>query len=325
MRAVVITEPGGPEVLAVQDRPQPEPARCEILVRVVSSGVNRADLLQRAGNYPAPPGWPEDVPGLEFAGMVEATGPEASRWSVGDAVMGIVGGGGYAELLTTHEDTVVRVPERTDVLEAGAIPEVFMTAYDAVWRQMGLERGETLLVHAVGSGVGTAAVQVARAFGARTIGTSRTSEKLERAAELGLDHGVPGGDDWADRVLELTDGHGVHVILDLVGGPYLEENQRVLGRQGRHVVVGVGGGRSAVIDLRALMAKRGTIRGTVLRARPLEEKVELADDFGEHVLPLFDSGAIRPVVDRVLFPHDAPEAHRLLEENRTFGKVLLKW
>ncbi len=324
MRAIVIKRPGPPEVLVVEERPRPEPGEGEVRVAIAASGINRADLLQRTGNYPVPAGWPQDIPGLEFAGTVEAVGRGATRWSVGDAVMGIVGGGGYAEAVVTHESTVVRAPADMASVEAGAVPEVFMTAYDAVWRQMGLSAGETLLVHAAGSGVGTAAVQMARAFGARTIGTSRTPEKLERAAELGLDHGVS-GEDWPDQVLALTDGRGVDVILDLVGGPYLEGNQRVLATLGRHVVVGVPGGRSATFDLRALMAKRGTIRGTVLRARPVGEKAELAADFSERVLPLLDSGAIRPVVDRVLAPEEAPEAHRLLEENRTFGKVLLRW
>jgi putative PIG3 family NAD(P)H quinone oxidoreductase len=324
MRAIVITRPGPPEVLVVEERARPEPGEGEVRVAIAASGVNRADLLQRTGNYPVPAGWPQDIPGLEFAGTVEAVGRGATRWSVGDAVMGIVGGGGYAEAVVTHESTVVRAPADMTSVEAGAVPEVFMTAYDAVWRQMDLSEGETLLVHAAGSGVGTAAVQMARAFGARTIGTSRTPEKLDRAAELGLDHGVS-GEDWPEQVLGLTDGRGVDVILDLVGGPYLEGNQRVLATLGRHVVVGVPGGRSATFDLRALMAKRGTIRGTVLRARPVGEKAELAADFSDRVLPLLDSGAIRPVVDRVLAPEEAPEAHRLLEENRTFGKVLLKW
>jgi len=326
MRAVVISEPGGPDVLRVEERPRPELGPSEIRVRVASSGINRADLLQRQGRYPAPDGWPRDIPGLEFAGTVESVASEVGRWQVGDRVMGIVGGGGYAEALTTHQDAVVAVPEGLDTVEAGAIPEVFMTAFDAAWLQMDLVECETLLVHAAGSGVGTAAIQMARAFGAVTIGTSRTSEKLERAVDLGLDHAVLGGEnDWPAEVLALTDGRGVDVILDLVGGSYLPGNQKVMAAGGRHVIVGVPGGLEAPFNLRMLMSKRGTIRGTVLRARPLAEKIELARAFQERVLPAFEDGRLRPVIDRVLGPQEAPEAHRGLEANETFGKVLLDW
>jgi len=325
MRAVVIREPGGPEVLVVEERPLPLPGPGEVRVRVSAAGVNRADLLQRRGQYPTPPGWPADIPGMEFSGTVDATGPDVSRWRAGDPVMGIIGGGGYAEYVVTHEAAVLPVPEGLTSEEAGAIPEVFLTAFDAVFLQEGLVGGETLLVHAVASGVGTAALQLGRAFGARVVGTSRTPEKLARAAELGLDHPVLGDASWPERVLEITGGRGVDVILDLVGGPYLAGNQKVLAPRGRHIVVGVTGGAKAEVDLRALMGRRGSLRGTVLRARPLEEKVALTRAFAEQALPHFASGALRPVVDRVLPASEAPEAHRLLEANATFGKVLLRW
>jgi NADPH:quinone reductase-like Zn-dependent oxidoreductase len=264
---------------------------------------------------------------MECAGVVDALGEGVGRWVLGDAVMGIVGGGGYAEALVTHEDVLVRVPEGMSVADAGAIPEVFMTAFDAAWLQMGLLEGETVLIHAVGSGVGTAAVQMAAAFGCRSLGTSRTPSKLERAVELGLDHAVlaQGDSSWPQQVLDLTEGRGVDVILDLVGGAYLAGNQRVMAHRGRHVIVGVPSGQEASFDLRLLMAKRGEIRGTVLRARPTEEKAALARAFEQRVLPLFDRGRLRPVIDRVLRPEDAPESHRLLEANATFGKVLLSW
>lgn len=325
MRAVVISEVGGPEVLQVRDVPRPAPAEGEIRVRVVTSGVNRADLLQRRGGYAAPPGFPQDIPGMEFSGTVEAVGPGVHRWSEGDAVMGIVGGAAYAEYVVTHEDAAVPVPAGMDVGPAGAIPEVFMTAFDAVFLQEGLKEGETLLVHAVGSGVGTAALQLGVAFGARVLGTSRTPRKLELAAALGLEHAIPGDEDWPDRVMEVTGGRGVDVILDLVGGPYLAGNQKVLASRGRHVVVGVTGGALTDIDLRALMVRRGSIRGTVLRARPLEEKVALTRAFERDALAHFESGAMSPVLDRILPADEAPEAHRLLEDNVTFGKVLLRW
>ncbi|HKJ01569.1 MAG TPA: NAD(P)H-quinone oxidoreductase [Longimicrobiales bacterium] len=325
MRAVVMTEVGEPEVLQVREVPRPAPAAGEILVRVATSGVNRADLLQRRGGYAAPPGSPQDIPGMEFSGTVEAVGAGVGRWATGDRVMGIVGGGAYAEFVVTHADAAVAVPAGVDLERAGAIPEVFMTAFDAVFVQEGLQSGETLLVHAVGSGVGTAALQLGLAFGATVLGTSRTPDKLERAAALGLEHAVPGDDHWPERVMEITGGRGVDVILDLVGGPYLAGNQKVLAGRGRHIVVGVTGGARTEIDLRALMVRRGSIRGTVLRSRPVEEKIALTRAFARDALPSFASGDIEPVVDRILPAREAPEAHRLLERNATFGKVLLRW
>ncbi len=294
-------------------------------MRVASSGVNRADLLQRSGRYPVPEGWPEDILGLEFAGVVEALGPEVERWQVGNRVMGILGGGGYAQRAKTHGSAVVPVPDTVDLIEAGAIPEVFMTAFDAAVMQMELRSGETLLIHAVGSGVGTAAVQIANALGARTLGTSRTPEKLERAMALGLDHALTGDEHWPERVLELTEGRGADVILDLVGGPYLEGNQRALATQGRHVVVGVPGGSVATIDLRAMMGRRATLKGTVLRARSLEEKAALATAFEEFVLPMFADGRASPVIDRIVSPEGAAHAHRAMEANENFGKLLIRW
>jgi putative PIG3 family NAD(P)H quinone oxidoreductase len=325
MRAIVITEPGGPEVLQERDVPRPEPGPGEILVDVAASGVNRADLLQRRGGYAAPPDSPQDIPGMEFAGRVSALGGGVTRWREGDAVMGIVGGGAYAQSVVTHADAALPVPPGMDEVTAGAIPEVFLTAFDAAFVQEGLRDGETLLVHAVGSGVGTAALQLGRAFGAKVLGTSRTPEKLERAAALGLKHGIVGDEAWPDRVMEITGGRGADVILDLVGGPYLAGNQKVLAPRGRHIVVGVTGGPRTEIDLRALMGRRGSIRGTVLRARPLEEKVALTRAFERQALPRFGDGSIVPVVDRVLPAGKAADAHALLERNETFGKVLLRW
>jgi NADPH2:quinone reductase len=325
MRAVIITEPGGPEVLEIREVPTPEQGPAEILVRVAASGLNRADLLQRRGGYAVPPGAPGDIPGMEFSGTVAAVGAEVSRWSVGDRVMGIVGGGAYAEIVRCDEGSATAVPDRLDLVEAGAVPEVFFTAFDAVVLQAGLKHGETLLVHAAGSGVGTAAIQLGRTWGASVIGTSRTPAKLKAALDLGLTHAIAGGDGWPERVLEATEGRGVDVILDLVGGPYLAGNQRVLAMGGRQVVVGVPGGARAEIDLRALMARRGTIRGTLLRPRSLPEKAELVGFFEKQALPLLRSGALRPVVDMVYPATDVVEAHRAMEENRNFGKLLLRW
>lgn len=325
MRAVVIREPGGPEVLEPRDLPLPEPGPGEVRVRVATSGLNRADLLQRRGRYPVPAGSPKDIPGLELAGTVDALGEGVGSWSVGDPVMGILGGGGYAEYAVSPAATLVPVPEGMSPATAGAIPEVFMTAFDAAFVQEGLVAGETLLVHAVGSGVGTAAVQLARRAGARVVGTSRTPEKLHRARGVGLDEAVLADERWPERVLELTGGRGVDVILDLVGGPYLAGNQRVIAERGRHIVVGVPAGAEATLDLRGLMGRRASIRGTVLRARPLAEKEALARAFTRDVLPGFAAGELRPVIDRTFPAAEAAEAHRYMEENRNFGKILLEW
>lgn len=325
MQAVVIKAFGGPESMEMEERAPPEPGAEEILVRVRVSALNRADLSQRRGHYAAPPGWPADVPGLEFAGTVAGLGGGQTRWKVGDRVMGIVGGGAYAEFLVTHGSTAVGIPDGLSFREGGAIPEVFMTAYDALFRQVGLGRGETVLIHAVGSGVGTAAVQLAKAFGARSIGTSRSREKLERARSLGLGVGVPADEGWPQAVLDATKGRGVEVVLDLVGGAYLEGNQEVLAPGGRHIVVGVPGGGRAQIDLRKLMGKRATLRGTVLRARSVGEKAELAREFEATVLPLFRVGKLRPVIDRTFAAGEVRAAHRRMEENLNFGKILLEW
>ncbi len=325
MRAVVITEFGDPGVLRVQEVPRPRVGSQDVLVRVRSSGLNRADLLQRVGRYPAPPDSPQEIPGLEYAGTVEETGPEVTLWSPGDRVMGVVGGGGYAEFVSVQERTAVRVPAGISLEEAGAIPEVFMTAYDALFRQMGLSEGETVLIHAVGSGVGTAAVQLAQAAGVRSIGTSRTRDKLKRALELGLDVGILGDGDWPERVLEASGGIGVDLILDLVGGAYLEGNLKIMAPGARQIVVGVPSGGRAQIDLRLLMGKRALLKGTVLRARPLEEKIALAREFEHRVCPLFAARTVRPIVDSSFPAGRAPEAHHFMEGNGNFGKILLVW
>lgn len=325
MRAVVIREPGDADVLTLREVPLPEPGRGEVRVRVAASGVNRADLIQRQGRYPAPPGWPRDIPGLEFSGTVEALGRGVDGVEAGDRVMGIVGGGGCAEFLVTRPEELVRVPAGTELEEAGAIPEVFMTAFDAVLLQMELGLGELLLIHAVGSGVGTAALQLALSAGTEVVGTSRTPEKLDRARKLGLETPVEGGEGWAERLLAATGGRRPDVILDLVGGAYLAGNQEVLAERGRWIVVGVPGGAKAEVDLRRLMGRRASITGTVLRARPPREKAVLARAFDRRVVPLFEAGRLRPVVDTTFGPHEVAEAHRRMEANLNFGKLLVVW
>lgn len=326
MRVIEVAEYGGPEVLRLGERPDPEPSPGELRVKVGYSGVNRADLLQRRGRYPPPEGFPADVPGLEFSGVVESVGEGCKLRAAGDQVMGVVAGGGYAEKVVVPERQTIRIPEGMSEREAGGVPEAFMTAWDALFLQARLHAGETLLVHAVGSGVGTAALALARAAGVRTLGTTRTAEKLARVLEMGLDEGVLAGcgEDWVSEVLRRS-GRGADVILDLVGADYLEGNQRVLAPRGRWMVVGVPSGSVGKIDLRRLMGRRGSVTGTVLRARAVEERIALAREFERTLVPLFESQRLRAVVDRSFPAAEAARAHRYMEENRSFGAVVLSW
>ena len=325
MRAIVVSGAGGVEVLSEAERPTPVPGPGQILVRVHASALNRADLLQRRGGYAPPPGAPADIPGLEYAGEVEAVGDGALLWKAGDRVMGIVGGGGHAEYVVVHEREAIRAPERLSWEEAAALPEVFLTAYDA-FRQLDLRAGERLLIHAVGSGVGTAAVQLARVWGVTTLGSSRTADKLKRAAEVGLDVGIDASDGkWAARVEEATGGAGVNAVLELVGGSYLADSLRSLAPRGRLLLVGTVAGGKADLDLGLVLRRRLRLSGTVLRSRPIEEKIALAREFSDRVLPLFESSRLEPVIDRV-FPFSAiREAHTAMESNETFGKIVLSW
>jgi len=324
VKAVVITKAGGPEVLALRDVPDPSPGAGEILVRVRAAGINRADVLQRMGQYPAPPGAPADVPGLEYAGEVAALGVGSEGWKVGDRVMGLVPAGGYAECVTVNEAVALRIPAAWSFEQAAAVPEAFITAHDALVRQLGLRSGETVLIHAVGSGVGTAAVQLARAYGARTFGTSRSPQKLERARSLGLEIGIDSGaEDFAEVVRRHTGGAGVDMVLDLVGAPLLAGSIKALARGGRMIVVGLTGGRSATLDLGAVLSKRLTIVGTVLRARTLSEKINVTAHFAAEVMPLLEGGIVRPIVERSFPLAAAADAHRHLESNEVFGKLVL--
>ena len=326
MRAVVIARPGGPEVLELREVPQPVPGAGEILVRVAAAGVNRADILQRKGHYPAPPGSPADIPGLEYAGEVAALGRDTARWRPGDRVMGLVGGGACAEFLVTHADTAIPVPAAWPAADAGAVPEVFLTAFDALVLQLGMKAGETVLVHAVASGVGTAALQLVKAWGGRCIGTSRSAAKLERARALGLDVAVDSSrEDFAEAVRRETGGRGVDVVLDLVGGPFLEGNLKALAPRGRMIIVGLTAGRTAPLDMGVVLNKRLTLVGTAMRSRALEEKVAVARAFEGAVLPLFTAGRLRPVLDRAFPMAQVADAHRAVEADATFGKLVLIW
>jgi putative PIG3 family NAD(P)H quinone oxidoreductase len=297
-----------------------------VRVRVRAAGLNRADILQRMGRYPAPQGYPQEIPGLEFAGTVEQTGEEVRSLRVGQRVFGITAGGAQAEYVVVPEDTLVEIPANLDWTMAAAVPEVFITAHDALFTQAGLEMGERVLIHAAGSGVGTAAVQLAHAAGATTYGTSRTGEKLERARSLGLDEAVAVGNDpqvFAAAVREWTNGAGVNVILDLVGGAYLSANLNALAMKGRLMFVGTTAGASAELNLGIVMSKRLRLRGTVLRARSLEEKARAMRRFAAQVVPLLESGRVRPLIDRVYPMDEVSAAHARMESNESFGKIVL--
>jgi NADPH:quinone reductase len=303
--------------LEVVERPTPEPHADQVLVEVAGAGVNRADLIQRAGRYPAPPAWPEDVPGLELAGTVVATGANATVLKEGDDVFGIVGGGGHATHVLTPEALCARRPRGLDPVEAGGVPEVFVTAHDALVTRAGLRAGERILVHGVGSGVGTAAVQLARALGATTVGTSRTPEKLDRCRQLGLDEGVVAGEGMAERI------GTVDVVIDLVGGDYVAIDLEVCRSKGRIVVVGLLAGSTTRVDLGLLMRKRISLVGTVLRTRPEHEKAIAMARFSAEVVPLLERGILHPVIERVLPLEQARAAYDLVGSNKTFGKVVL--
>jgi putative PIG3 family NAD(P)H quinone oxidoreductase len=327
MKAVVITRFGGPEVLEIQDVPKPEPGPEEVVVRVRSTALNRADLLQRLGRYPAPPGAPQNIPGLEFAGEVAELGTNAHRWHEGDRVMGIVGGGAHAQFVTAHQDAVAALPPNLEWSAAGAVPEVFITAHDAL-QQAGFKAGENVLIHAVGSGVGLAAIQLVRALGGRAFGTSRTPDKIERAKAFGLESGFivpePGALSGLSSFAEsVTSGRGFDVVLDLNGGPYFAASLEGMALRGRIILIGGVAGSKADVDLSQILRKRLHVIGTVLRARSLQEKIATTNAFAQEVTPLLAKGTIRPVIDSIFPLEKIQDAHRRLESNQTFGKVVL--
>lgn len=324
MKAIVITRPGEPEVLAPAEVADPDCGPDEVLVRNHATALNRADLLQRRGRYPAPPDVPADIPGLEFAGVVERCGARVRGLLPGDRVMGLLGGGGYAERVAVHERICLRIPPALPFEDAAAVPEAFLTAYDALFDRGLLRAGETVLVHAAGSGVGSAAVQLALAAGARPIAMSRTAEKRERLADMGVRHVLdPDAPDLADALARVTGGAGIDVVLDTIGGPVLTMNLALLKPCGRLVVLGLLGGARAELDLSVVLRKRLTVVGTVLRSRPIEEKLTLVGAFANRMLPLFADGSLRPQVDRVMPLDAAAEAHALMERNANFGKIVL--
>jgi putative PIG3 family NAD(P)H quinone oxidoreductase len=321
MRCVVFTGAGGYEVIAVTERPDPEPQGGELLVRVRFAGLNPADSSQRQGRYPAPPGFPPDIPGLEVAGEVERVGPGVIGYAPGDRVFGLVGGGGHAELVAVHERCVARVPDGLDEPAAAAVPEAFVTAHDAARTRGRLAPGEWLVVHGANGGVGSAAIQIGVAMGARVLGVTRSDAAAQLVSGLGA-RAVP-AEGFADAVLEATDGHGADVVLETVGGSHLEGDLKALARGGRIVVVSVASGATAEVHLGALMGKRGELHGTVLRARTLEDKALAIRAFEREVLPALAAARLRPLVDSVYPVEQARAAFERLDASGKHGKVLL--
>lgn len=322
MKALVIGDTSLPP--SVIDVPLPVPAKNEVRIRVVASALNRADLLQSRGLYPAPPGVPRDIPGLEYAGIVDACGEGATKFAPGARVFGLVGGGALAEFLVVHEREVASAPEMP-LEEAAAVPEAFVTAYDAMVVQAGLLPGERLLIHAVGSGVGTAAIQIARTLGCRIVGTSRTAEKLSRAEALGLHRGVLAADaNGAVEALRRDEPAGFDVILDLAGGDYVRADMEVARPRARIAVVGLVAGAATELNLGFLLRKRVTLFGTVLRSRAIEEKIAAAALLERTIVPWLDQRIVRPIVDSVVPLAEVPDALARMAKNDSFGKIVVR-
>lgn len=337
MKAVYIKEFGGAENLEIREvENPPAPKKKKVLVSVKASALNRADLLQRMGKYPAPAGFPARILGLEFAGEVSETSENVTKFNVGDRVFGITAGAAQAEFLLTDESLLAKIPDNLTFVEAAGVPEVFITAHDAIFTNGELKKGETLLIHAVGSGVGLAALQLGKAKGAKVIGTSRTAEKLTKANEFGLDAAIVMSDlinlnenemakIFAELIEHFTVGKGVDVILDLVGASYFAANVESLKTKGRVIFVGTPGGAKTELNISRIMAKRAKLIGTVLRSRPTKEKAEATAGFVKDVIPLLASGAVRPVIDHVFKINKIRQAHEYLESNASFGKVVLEF
>lgn len=323
MRAVVVDKPGGPDVLSLREVPDPIPAPDEVLVDVTATAVNRADTRQREGLYPPPPGAPPYL-GLECSGTISAIGSRVRGWSTGDQVCALLGGGGYAEKVAVPVGQLLPLPAGVDLISAAALPEVACTVWSNLFGPYGLKEGESVLIHGGGSGVGTMAIQLARAYGARVACTASSGRKLEQCADLGAEILVNyQEEDFVDAVRAATGGRGVDVVVDLIGAAYVNRNLDVLAEYGRLLVIGLQSGKDAQLDLGKVLNKRAVVTGTTLRSRSTQEKAGIVADVQRNVWPLIASGAVRPVIDRVLTLDKVREAHRLVEQSAHVGKILL--
>jgi len=324
MKAVIITQPGGPEVLQLAERPIPEYGTNEVLVKVCAAGVNRPDISQRKGNYPPPPGAPTEIPGLEIAGIVNKVGANVNRWKAGDKVCALVWGGGYAEYCNVPEGQCLPIPENLTFIEAASLPETFFTVWSNVFDRGKLQPGESLLVHGGSSGIGVAAIQMAKALGSTVYVTAGTDEKCKFCEELGAAKAINyKTENFAERIKELTSGQGVNVILDMIGGDYTPGNIQSLANDGRLVMINTMKGKDVNIDLAAVMRKRLIITGSMLRSREVAFKSEIARNLEEHIWPLIAEGKIKAIIQDI-FPADrAAEAHALMESSKHIGKMVL--
>lgn len=323
MTAIEIAEPGGPEVLKPARRPVPEPGDGEVLIRVAAAGVNRPDVMQRKGQYPPPKG-ASDIPGLEIAGEIVALGPNAGDWKIGDRVCALVAGGGYADYCTAPAPQCLPVPDALSDIEAAAVPETFFTVWDNVFTRGGLKKGETLLVHGGSSGIGTTAIQLAKARGATVFVTAGSAEKCAACEKLGADRAINYRDeDFVELVKEVTGGKGVDVILDMVGGDYAVRNLNALGQGGRLVQIAVQKGTKAEIALHLIMIKQIVLTGSTLRARPVPAKAAIADALRAEVWPMLEAGTVKPLIYETFPLSNASEAHALMDTSAHIGKIVL--
>lgn len=325
MWAVVIEKYGSPEVLQLQKIADPEPNRGEVRVQIHASALNRADIDQRKGNYPPPIAAEHEIPGLEFSGVVDKLGTEVKQWQVGDRVFGLLSAGGYAEQVVTPERMLMPIPANLSFEQAAAIPEVFLTAYDALVDKASFQAGDSVLIHAGASGVGTAAIQLARVMGASLIfATSRSEWKLEKCRSLGATHTIHTKTEFDKVVLDATASRGVDIILDFVGADYLKKNLNAAAVQGRIVQIAMLSGASAEIDLGQVLSKRLRLQGTTLRSRPIEQKMALTQTFAKQILQFFAEGRLDPILDRSFPLQEVAEAHRYMENNHNVGKIILQ-
>jgi len=326
MKAIVITQPGGPDVLQLAERPVPAYSSTEVLIKVQAAGINRPDVYQRKGNYPPPQGAPIDIPGLEIAGVIEAVGSEVTRWKVGDEICALVMGGGYAEYCNVPEGQCLPVPGNLTFEEAASLPETFFTVWSNVFDRGQLKGDETLLVHGGSSGIGVAAIQMARALGHKVYVTAGSEDKCRICEDLGAAKAINyKTENFPEVVKQLTDGNGVDVILDMIGGDYTAGNLASLAGEGRLVLINAMNGKDVQVDLSVVMRKRLNITGSMLRSRDVAFKTAIARNLEKNIWPLLASGQIKPIVYKIFPAENAPDAHRLMESSQHTGKIVISW